>query len=73
MCERTDRIAWAVRRARASLQHGDFVRAGLELVADLEEHPATRGHPAVQQMIPRVHCGGFSTSRQVQEFIDAIA
>jgi|GEM_PF-5799735 len=73
MCERTDRIAEALNKARASLQRGDFTGAWIQLVEDLRKHPSTREHPAISVAIQKGYSGGLSTAQQVREFIDAIA
>lgn len=67
---REEHLAKAKERALAILDGGSTAAAFDRFAADLEGHPETAGHPAVELGIGLMTIGGLSTREEMRKFIE---
>jgi hypothetical protein len=67
---RAQHLAWCKERATAYLHEGDTDQAFASMLSDLQKHPETRGHSAIQLGVMMRMGGHLNTVAQMQRFVD---
>lgn len=67
---RSEHLQWCKDRANEYLKNGDTKNALASMFSDLNKHPQTQGHPAIELGGMLMLTGNLSTVKEVEEFID---
>jgi hypothetical protein len=69
---RAEHLAWAKGRALEYADAGDTANAFASLASDLNKHPETTGHAAVELGGMLLFAGHLSTPAKMREFIEGV-
>ena len=67
---RQQHLEWCKKRAHEYLANGDIQNAYASMASDLNKHPETEGHPAVQLGMMLMMSGKLSSPTEMGKFID---
>jgi len=70
MKTRAEHIAWCKQRALAFVDAGDTQQAFTSMASDLNSHPETTGHSAVNLGMGLMVAGHLKTESEMREFIE---
>lgn len=66
---RDERLEWCKQRALEYVNMGDLSGAYASMVSDLNKHPETEGHVAIQLGMMLLISGNLNTEQKMREFI----
>lgn len=69
---RCEHVQWAKDRALSELAAGSIPNAIASVASDLNKHPETKDHGAIELMMMLAMGGHMGTTREVREFIEGI-
>ena len=69
---REEHLAWCKKRAMEYLDRGDYENAFASMIAELQNHPGTKYHPAIQWGAVVVLNGGMNTVAEMRVFINGV-
>lgn len=67
---RQEHVEWCKNRAKEYLERGEARNALASMFSDLNKHPETEGHPAINLGMMLLASGNLATTEQAQKFID---
>jgi hypothetical protein len=67
---RQEHLEWCKKRANEYLDRGDVQNAYASMASDLNKHPETAGHQAIQLGMMLMMSGNLSSEREMRKFID---
>lgn len=67
---RKEHLQWCKDRALAQVSEGDTAQAFASMTSDLNKHPETQGHAAIQLGMMLLMAGNLNTEHQMTEFIN---
>lgn len=67
---RTEHMAWAKERALEYVDAGDLTNAFRSLTSDLQKHPDTADHGAIELGMMLLMAGHLSTTHDMRDFIE---
>ena len=67
---RAEHMAWCKERALEYVKRGDLTNAYASMASDLNSHPETKGHPAIQLGVQLMMIGDLSTRDSMRKFIE---
>jgi hypothetical protein len=67
---RAEHLEWCKRRALAYVDAGDNQQAFASMASDLNKHPETQGHSALELGMMMLIGGHLDSSDQMRRFID---
>lgn len=70
---RAEHLAWSKQRALEYVDAGDLTNAFRSLASDLNKHPDTAGHGAIELGMMQLMAGYLTTPREMREFIEGCA
>lgn len=70
--DRAEHLAWAKGRALEYVAQDDWPNAWSSLVSDLQKHPDTKGHAAIELGALLSLGGHLSSVREMREFIEGV-
>jgi len=70
MMTRQQHLDWCKQRASEYLASGDVQNAYASMAGDLNKHPETEGHPAIQLGMMMMISGHLSSVPEMRKFID---
>lgn len=70
MKSRQEHMEWCKKRAIEYAKQGDIQGAMASMTSDLQKHPDTQGHIAIELMLLQVMGGLISTPAQMIHFIE---
>jgi hypothetical protein len=68
--DRAEHLIWCKQRALEYVEADDLAGAMASMFSDLNKHPETANHAAIQLGTMLLITGNLSTPRQVREFIE---
>ena len=63
-------LSWAKRRALQYCEAGDLPQAWASMVSDIQKHPETQMHPAIQLGTQLLIAGHLDTTETMRRFIE---
>lgn len=70
MTTRSEHIEWCKKRALEYVDKGDIVNAYASMGSDMEKHPETANHPAINIGVQLMFIGRLSTPEEMRRFIE---
>lgn len=70
MTTRAEHLAWCKQRALEYVDKGDVQNAYASMASDLNKHPETAGHQAIQLGMMMLMDGQLSSPQEMRKFID---
>jgi hypothetical protein len=67
---RDEHVQWCKERALAYLAEGELTNAFASVVRDLNKHPETKDHAAIELGVLLKMTGGLSTAQEMRDFIN---
>lgn len=67
---RADHLAWCKKRALEYVDRGDTNQAFASMTSDLNKHPDTEGHSAIELGFMMLMGGHLSTPDEMRKFIE---
>lgn len=67
---RSEHLEWCKKRALEYVDAGDVTNAYASMGSDLNKHPETEGHPAIQLGMMLMMAGHLSSAAEMRKFID---
>jgi hypothetical protein len=67
---RQEHLEWCKKRAHEYLDNGDVPNAYASMASDLNKHPETEGHSAIQIGMMMIMAGHLSSPAEMGKFID---
>ena len=67
---RQEHLAWCKKRALEYCDQGDVNNAWASMASDLDKHPETAGHSAIQIGMMLLMNGNLSTPDEMRKFIE---
>jgi hypothetical protein len=67
---RQEHLEWCKKRALEYVEQGDVNNAYASMCSDLEKHPETKGHGAIQLEMMMLMSGQLSTNEAMKKFIN---
>jgi hypothetical protein len=67
---RQEHLEWCKKRAHEYLDQGDVQNAYASMASDLNNHPETEGHAAIQLGMMMLMSGQLSSVQEMRNFID---
>ena len=68
--DRAEHLAWCKQRALEYADAGDLQNAYASMASDLNKHPDTTGHPAIQLGMVLLMSGNLKTTGDMRRFIE---
>jgi hypothetical protein len=65
-----EHLEWSKKRAIAYADRGELTEAFSSMASDLEKHPETAKHPAIELGLMLLLTGNLSTPHKMREFIE---
>lgn len=67
---RADHLAWCKQRALEYCDKGDVGQAFASMASDMDKHPETAGHKAIEIGILMLMSGALSSAPEMRRFIE---
>lgn len=67
---RTEHLEWCKKRALEYVDNGDIPQAYASMASDMNKHPETANHSAIQLGMQLMMTGNLSTDNQMRKFIE---
>ena len=68
--DRQEHLEWCKKRAIEYVDNGDIQDAYVSMTSDLNKHPETHGHQAIQLGVMLMMGGHLSTANEMRKFIN---
>ncbi len=68
--DRQQHLEWCKKRALECLDDGDLTNAYASMVSDLNKHPETENHPAIELGFLSLAAGHIATLEEMRRFIE---
>jgi hypothetical protein len=67
---RQEHLNWCKQRALEYIKTGDVNNAWASMCSDMDKHPETKGHSAINLGTMLIMSGGLSTATEMKKFIE---